>query len=262
MDTAASQYQSSIDRLRSLSQRRIQNSKEATQENILEAQRKAQDKFKEALAGNLIKDSEMREKHEALANLGLQAAMAPDAFRSLRDTIQKAGQTLKSDKNVMDTPKQIANIERNEGNEQAGRVGQDFERDPETINPSSEGVEMMNTGAAPDINSSLANSVATENAEEVGTAGAEAAESLAADTAIGLGMEALAPISVLAGIGFAGFEAGKVLFGHHKSKPQPPPPPKNFAPSNQTIVPTHRTASVAPSRNSQLMNAGATALTA
>ena len=144
---------------------------------------------------------------------------------------------------------------------QIGRVGQSFEQDPETLVPSAEGKSLLQSGASTSAAEELEGGVAA-GAEEVaaGEAGAEAGALLAGGVAAEAGLAAtLGPISVLAGLGFGGYELGKTFgwWGSKDSDNKPPPPPPVSQAMKQNIgVPVHRALSVAPSLNSALIQAG------
>ena len=95
---------------------------------------------------------------------------------------------------------------------------------------------------------------ASEGAAEAGAvaAGETVAAGAAEATILGTASAALGPLSVLAGLGFAGYE----LFEAFKHHDHPKPPPQQAALKiSQKVQPKHRTLMVAPSANAQLLQA-------
>ena len=144
---------------------------------------------------------------------------------------------------------------------QVGRVGQSFEQDPETLAPSTEGKSLLQSGAPTDATEEIEGGVATTGEEVAGgEAAAETGALVAGEVAAEAGFAAvLGPVSVLAGLGFGGYELGKTFgwWGGSKDSDKPPPPPRVSQSMKQNIgVPVHRALSVAPSLNSALIQAG------
>ena len=301
--SALSAYAGNIANLKAKVERGVQE-KQARIENALA--NKAREKMETILAGNIVKAQELREKQEALQNFAVQAGLAVPAVKKLGQIGSKGLSSLISKTTearklatisepiseapisavqqaqiepveVEMTPQSLSSLRSkirsagqpvSEESGQVGKVGQNFEEDPESIGPSSAGQSALESGVETDATPALESGV-TEAGAGVGEAGAEigaeAGVEAGAEAGLALageaGLMALAgPVSVVAGLGFAGYEVGKMfgLFGGHDDTPKPPPPPPRIAQARRqaTGIPIHRQLTIAPSLNSALIQAG------
>ena len=299
-DTSLSQYADTISTLKSkLEQKTLE--RKARIEDVLAS--KAKEKIEETLVGNLIKQSELREKQEALSSFAIQAGLAGPAIKKLAGLASKGLSSLGSDTSVARslataetplsespisalqqsqapgeiemTPTNLQSLRTkirsakiapreppiSEESGQVGRVGQSFEQDPESLVPSTEANSALQSGAATNATEEIQGGVAATTEEVAsGEVAAEAGTLVAGEIATEAGLAAaLGPISVIAGLGFGGYELGKTFgwWGKSKDSDKPPPPPPVSQPMKQNIgVPVHRALSVAPSLNSALIQAG------
>ena len=96
-DTSLSQYADTISTLKSkLEQKTLE--RKARIEDVLAS--KAKEKIDQTLVGNLIKQSELREKQEALSSFAIQAGLAGPAIKKLAGLASKGISSLGSDTSV------------------------------------------------------------------------------------------------------------------------------------------------------------------
>lgn len=299
--SSLSSYAGNIANLKAKVERGVQE-KQAKVENALA--NKAREKMETILAGNIVKAQELREKQEALQNFAVSAGLAVPAIKKIGQIGRKGLSSLMSKTTearklatisepvseapisaiqqaqtepveIEMTPQSLSSLRSkvrsagqpvSEESGQVGKVGQNFEEDPESIGPSSAGQSALESGVESDVTPALESGV-TEAGAGVAEAGAEVGAEVGLAEAGGLalageaGLMALAgPVSVVAGLGFAGYEVGKAfgLFGGHDDKPKPPPPPPRIseAMKQATGIPVHRQLTIAPSLNSALIQAG------
>lgn len=246
---ASNQYGANISNLKAKVQSGISQRKAKAEEELVS---KAREKMQEGLLKTFVKDSELREKHEALASFSAQASLAPEALKKLKNVLQQNFKTPQGEisKSLEEAGKDME--------EDAKDIELKDLREPDVPEASSAGRSALSSGQVADEVGDLAKAgTATGLEESAEIAGAEAGELSELGTGVALS-EVLGPASVVAGLGFAGYELGESMgwFGkkHHTEKP--PPPPSVQAYKQQATTPVHRSLGVAPTMNSALIQAG------